>query len=121
MPADACGFAARQSFNLPALTSGKKHAADLAEGHRIRRPADHLRDSVGKSARWWRRSAQTFYSKSPPAVPYPLVDQNLSATRNPPRCFTVSQQLAQVGFIPRFQLEFFGLATTHGCSPVFNG
>jgi hypothetical protein len=42
------------------------------------------------------------------------LQQNLSSPRNPPRCFTVSQQLAQVGFMRRFQLEFFGLSTTHG-------
>jgi len=50
---------------------------------------------------------------------YPLfwirsLQQNLRATRNPPRRFTISQQLAQVGFIRRLQLEFLGLATTHG-------
>jgi len=42
------------------------------------------------------------------------LQQNLSPARNPPPCFTVSQQLVQVGFMRRFQLEFFGLSTTHG-------
>src|SRR5215211_3305025 len=73
MPADACGFAARQSFNLPALTSGKKHAADPLEGHRIRRLVDRRCDSADKSAKWWRHSAQTFHSKSPPAALDPRV------------------------------------------------
>jgi hypothetical protein len=47
------------------------------------------------------------------------LQQNLRSTRNPPRCFTVSQQLAQVGFIRRLQLKFLWLATTHGSSPIF--
>jgi hypothetical protein len=50
---------------------------------------------------------------------YPLLfirslQQDLSSARNPPRCFTVSQQLAQVGFIRRFQLKFLWLSTAHG-------
>src|SRR5512139_3075625 len=73
MPTNACGFVARQSFNLPSLTSGKKHAADPVEAHRIRRLVDHRRDSVGKSAKWWRHSAQAFHLMRQPAALDPLV------------------------------------------------
>jgi hypothetical protein len=73
MPANPFRFAARQSFNLSALTSGKKHAGDPVAEHRIRRLVDHRRDSADKSAKWSRRSVRTFRSKSLPAVFYPLV------------------------------------------------
>src|SRR5215208_192991 len=73
MPTDTFWFAARQPFNLPALTSGKKQAADPVEEHRIRRLGDRHRDSVGKSAKWSRRSVRTLHSKSQPAAFYPRV------------------------------------------------
>ena len=72
MPTNTCGFTARQSFNLPALTSGKKHVADPVEAHRIRRLGDHHRDSVGKSAKWLRHSAQAFHPMRQPAALGPL-------------------------------------------------
>jgi hypothetical protein len=57
---------------------------------------------------------ELFTQRASPLLLIRSMQQNLGTTRNPPRCFTVSQQFAQVGFIRRFQLEFFGLATTHG-------
>jgi hypothetical protein len=73
MPANPFRFAARQSFNLSALTSGKKHVADPVEAHRIRRLRDPRRDSVDKSAKWSRHSVRTFRSKNLPAAFYPRV------------------------------------------------
>jgi hypothetical protein len=57
---------------------------------------------------------ELFTQRAHPLLFIRSLQQNLSSTRNPPRCFTVSQQLAQVGFMRRFQLEFSGLSTTHG-------
>ena len=64
---NAFRVALRQSFNVLALTSGKKRVADLIEEHRIKRLVDHRHDNVGKSAKWSRRSAPPFRSKSEPA------------------------------------------------------
>jgi hypothetical protein len=79
MPAHAFGFATRQSFNIFALASGKKRAVGQIEEHRTRPLEDPHRDSVGKFARWWTRSARTFYLKSQPAALY-----RLAATRSEP-------------------------------------